>query len=317
MHNNEPSFLYPLDGRRSRFPVHHRLLLKLNLFVLSITRNLAFVCPIDLECWCPSMNVSSRGQHSTCLGEGFLRSSILPSTCCKAIHVSLYNHCRPIKEVVHPYSLLQQLSHVNKTSICKNSQASSLYVLFRFGHCEWSTVGSPLCCGAPPRSFWKMFIDITVFFRVLCYLNANPMFMLDRKPFDKGRKVYARIYPNLISNEDHDGMILQRIDSTFEVPTETEVFLVNLFSWISGRVSTVDHFSDSVRNLSTSTAFSFCLGCFDDRTRVEARNAFLFWRSITLSPRSRVTLARTSDRTKSHLPTDLTNFGVNKLHAYD
>jgi hypothetical protein len=23
-------------------------------------------------------------------------------------------------------------------------------------------------------------VDITVFFRVLCYLNANPMFMLDR-----------------------------------------------------------------------------------------------------------------------------------------
>jgi hypothetical protein len=90
--------------------------------------------------------------------------------------------------------------------------------------------------------FWKMIIDITVFFRVLSYLNANPMFMLDRKLLDKGRTIYARILPNQISNEDHDRIILRRIHSTFEVSTETEMFLVNLFSRISERVSTVDHF---------------------------------------------------------------------------
>ena len=72
---NEPSFLYPLHGKRSRFPLNHRLLIKLNLFMLSIRRDLAFVCAIALG-MVIFIHVSRRAQYSTCFGE---KSSMLRS----------------------------------------------------------------------------------------------------------------------------------------------------------------------------------------------------------------------------------------------
>jgi hypothetical protein len=88
-----------------------------------------------------------------------------------------------MREVVQPYSLLQQSSHANKTSIHKNSQTSPLYVHFRFPNIVdgEGNVGSPLRSAFSTKIFSKNVIDITVCFRVLCYLNANPMFMLDQR----------------------------------------------------------------------------------------------------------------------------------------
>jgi hypothetical protein len=145
---NEPSFLYPLHGNRSRFALNHRLLIKLNLFMLSLRQNLAFVCPIDIE-MAMSTYVLRRAQQGTCFGEKYSRLRSFYRTrakCCKAIHVSLYNASRPMREAVQANSLLQQSSHANKTSIHSNSQTSPLYVHFRFPNIVdgEGNVGSPL-----------------------------------------------------------------------------------------------------------------------------------------------------------------------------
>lgn len=88
-----------------------------------------------------------------------------------------------MREVVQPYPLLQQSSHASKISLHKDSQTSPLYVHFRFPNIvvEENRVGSPLRSAFSTKIFSKNAIDITVYFRVLCYLNANPMFMLDQR----------------------------------------------------------------------------------------------------------------------------------------
>lgn len=84
-----------------------------------------------------------------------------------------------MREVAHPYSLLQHFHMSTKRLSTRSSLVTALYVPFkvvRIGqHCGFSA------CSAFPTKFWqKDVIDITVSFRVLCYLKANPMFMLDR-----------------------------------------------------------------------------------------------------------------------------------------
>jgi hypothetical protein len=121
MHNNEPSFVSKSGGRKSKFPLHHRLPSKLNLLGLQLhgtSLSLVWlILDVDVHA-CLKQELSTARvlakDHPQCF-----HPSKHAKKACKAIHVSLYNVDRPIREVVHPYSLLSTLSHVRTTSLYK------------------------------------------------------------------------------------------------------------------------------------------------------------------------------------------------------
>ena len=147
MHNNEPSFISRSDGRRSKFH-SSPIVIQTQLVRTSITRDLAFACLVDLGCLDVDVHAYLKQELSTARvlakdhPQCFYPSKHAKKAC-KAIHVSLYNCDRPIKEVDNPYSLLSIFTCQVNVSLQENSQATALYVLFRLRRL-WMGVGSPL-----------------------------------------------------------------------------------------------------------------------------------------------------------------------------
>lgn len=97
------------------------------------TRELAFVCPINIECGSPCI-VSSTVQHSTCFGERILRGFHPSKHVQNFVRLYMF-HCiteiEPMGEVARPYSVLQHFHMSTKRLSTRACKVTALYVPFK------------------------------------------------------------------------------------------------------------------------------------------------------------------------------------------